>query len=441
MNAWLCQLRLMCDVSVWQRGSSSFSWKRPSLWRRGLKVSFSVDPFSCSSFSEKVAFPSSTSSIRDPFLSLLPVESQSNHGAQTQNQNDCGTWVRNINGGVFMSPNYPNTYPPNKECIYILEGKSVLLRSAAEVRVSAPLRPSLRLTLFLYNLAAVGFSAPWLPANQLDIFRMSHPEFLLLHTYFLLEDDEERLCAGIPGLPPPPPDILQAGWPDAQLLSVKQTELPKLTCEVWPPLKASLASLTDEICLMFCLNRQLLFLFFLSWKEQQWSFCWHVHTQLKGSSCGQMELLHHAWSCLFFLLLLFLFFRPSVCSLIVTECISNWLWAGFPFASRGVPSVCVAHTHLTGSADKQAACWSTNTKMSAPWVLLHERPLTSELLLFCFLLFCTSASVWFIHASAAPPPPFLAMPPPPHTHTDIRHYEKLQRWSADHTVFVWAHTL
>lgn len=254
----------MCDVSVWQRGSSSFSWKRPSLWRRGLKVSFSVDPFSCSSFSEKVAFPSSTSSIRDPFLSLLPVESQSNHGAQTQNQNDCGTWVRNINGGVFMSPNYPNTYPPNKECIYILEGKSVLLRSAAEVRVSAPLRPSLRLTLFLYNLAAVGFSAPWLPANQLDIFRMSHPEFLLLHTYFLLEDDEERLCAGIPGLPPPPPDILQAGWPDAQLLSVKQTELPKLTCEVWPPLKASLASLTDEICLMFCLNRQLLFLFFLS---------------------------------------------------------------------------------------------------------------------------------------------------------------------------------
>ncbi|GLD55594.1 neuropilin and tolloid-like protein 2 [Lates japonicus] len=45
----------------------------------------------------------------------------SEHGGQSPNQNDCGTWVRNINGGVFTSPNYPNTYPPNKECVYILE--------------------------------------------------------------------------------------------------------------------------------------------------------------------------------------------------------------------------------------------------------------------------------------------------------------------------------
>ncbi|XP_061819641.1 neuropilin and tolloid-like protein 2 isoform X2 [Nerophis lumbriciformis] len=45
------------------------------------------------------------------------------HGVspQSPNQNECGTWVRNINGGVFTSPNYPNTYPPNKECVYILE--------------------------------------------------------------------------------------------------------------------------------------------------------------------------------------------------------------------------------------------------------------------------------------------------------------------------------
>uniref|UniRef100_A0A803JKD0 Neuropilin and tolloid-like 2 n=1 Tax=Xenopus tropicalis TaxID=8364 RepID=A0A803JKD0_XENTR len=33
----------------------------------------------------------------------------------------CGTWVRTINGGHFASPNFPNTYPPNKECVYILE--------------------------------------------------------------------------------------------------------------------------------------------------------------------------------------------------------------------------------------------------------------------------------------------------------------------------------
>ncbi|GCB71772.1 neuropilin and tolloid-like protein 2 isoform X4 [Scyliorhinus torazame] len=33
----------------------------------------------------------------------------------------CGVWVRNDNGGYFSSPNYPNAYPPNRECIYILE--------------------------------------------------------------------------------------------------------------------------------------------------------------------------------------------------------------------------------------------------------------------------------------------------------------------------------
>lgn len=33
----------------------------------------------------------------------------------------CGTWVRTSNGGHFASPNFPNTYPPNKECVYILE--------------------------------------------------------------------------------------------------------------------------------------------------------------------------------------------------------------------------------------------------------------------------------------------------------------------------------
>ncbi|CAF87318.1 unnamed protein product, partial [Tetraodon nigroviridis] len=33
----------------------------------------------------------------------------------------CGNWVRNADGGSFSSPNYPNTYPPNKECLYVLE--------------------------------------------------------------------------------------------------------------------------------------------------------------------------------------------------------------------------------------------------------------------------------------------------------------------------------
>ncbi|XP_056334540.1 neuropilin and tolloid-like protein 2 [Danio aesculapii] len=33
----------------------------------------------------------------------------------------CGTLVPTENGGTFSSPNYPNSYPPNKECVYILE--------------------------------------------------------------------------------------------------------------------------------------------------------------------------------------------------------------------------------------------------------------------------------------------------------------------------------
>ncbi|MEQ2297206.1 hypothetical protein AMECASPLE_032399 [Ameca splendens] len=41
---------------------------------------------------------------------------------QSRNNRHCGTWVRKLDGGSFSSPNYPNTYPPNKECLYVLEG-------------------------------------------------------------------------------------------------------------------------------------------------------------------------------------------------------------------------------------------------------------------------------------------------------------------------------
>nr|XP_061821597.1 neuropilin and tolloid-like protein 1 isoform X3 [Nerophis lumbriciformis] len=33
----------------------------------------------------------------------------------------CGTWVKEPEGGIFTSPNYPNKYPPGTECVYILE--------------------------------------------------------------------------------------------------------------------------------------------------------------------------------------------------------------------------------------------------------------------------------------------------------------------------------
>ncbi|XP_035287214.1 neuropilin and tolloid-like protein 1 isoform X2 [Anguilla anguilla] len=42
-----------------------------------------------------------------------------NSGVQPAGQ--CGTWVKEPEGGVFTSPNYPEKYPPERECIYILE--------------------------------------------------------------------------------------------------------------------------------------------------------------------------------------------------------------------------------------------------------------------------------------------------------------------------------
>ncbi|XP_062836652.1 neuropilin and tolloid-like protein 1 isoform X2 [Anolis carolinensis] len=33
----------------------------------------------------------------------------------------CGTWTKYPEGGIFTSPNYPNKYPPDRECVYIIE--------------------------------------------------------------------------------------------------------------------------------------------------------------------------------------------------------------------------------------------------------------------------------------------------------------------------------
>ena len=35
----------------------------------------------------------------------------------------CGTWTKHAEGGIFTSPNYPSKYPPDRECIYIIEGE------------------------------------------------------------------------------------------------------------------------------------------------------------------------------------------------------------------------------------------------------------------------------------------------------------------------------
>ncbi|GAA6104912.1 neuropilin and tolloid-like protein 1, partial [Tachysurus ichikawai] len=33
----------------------------------------------------------------------------------------CGSWVKDPDGGSFTSPNYPEKYPPDRECTYIIE--------------------------------------------------------------------------------------------------------------------------------------------------------------------------------------------------------------------------------------------------------------------------------------------------------------------------------
>ncbi|KAM3593697.1 uncharacterized protein V6R79_019403 [Siganus canaliculatus] len=44
---------------------------------------------------------------------------KNNSGVKPAGQ--CGTWVKEPEGGLFTSPNYPNKYPPDTECVYILE--------------------------------------------------------------------------------------------------------------------------------------------------------------------------------------------------------------------------------------------------------------------------------------------------------------------------------
>uniref|UniRef100_A0A8C4R156 Neuropilin (NRP) and tolloid (TLL)-like 1 n=2 Tax=Eptatretus burgeri TaxID=7764 RepID=A0A8C4R156_EPTBU len=54
---------------------------------------------------------------------------------------ECGKWVRRANGGYFSSPDYPLTYPPGKNCVYILEAEP---RQRIQLRFDEPfsLEPS-----------------------------------------------------------------------------------------------------------------------------------------------------------------------------------------------------------------------------------------------------------------------------------------------------------
>ncbi|MED6263969.1 Neuropilin and tolloid-like protein 1 [Characodon lateralis] len=47
------------------------------------------------------------------------IQVKNNSGVTPAGQ--CGTWVKEPSGGYFTSPNYPEKYPPERECIYIIE--------------------------------------------------------------------------------------------------------------------------------------------------------------------------------------------------------------------------------------------------------------------------------------------------------------------------------
>ncbi|XP_033914574.1 neuropilin and tolloid-like protein 1 isoform X1 [Acipenser ruthenus] len=57
-------------------------------------------------------------------LIILGLSGATKKGAEKANipgAAQCGTWTKNPEGGIFTSPNYPNKYPPDKECVYIIE--------------------------------------------------------------------------------------------------------------------------------------------------------------------------------------------------------------------------------------------------------------------------------------------------------------------------------
>ncbi|KAM6948737.1 neuropilin and tolloid-like protein 1 [Aplochiton taeniatus] len=52
-------------------------------------------------------------------LILFGSSVKNNSGVTPAGQ--CGTWVKEPDGGQFTSPNYPEKYPPERECTYIIE--------------------------------------------------------------------------------------------------------------------------------------------------------------------------------------------------------------------------------------------------------------------------------------------------------------------------------
>ncbi|CAL8347936.1 unnamed protein product [Merluccius merluccius] len=69
-------------------------------------------------------------------MSALSVATTTSKRAQVKNNSgvtpagQCGAWVKEPGGGAFTSPNYPEKYPADRECVYIIEVHRPVLRGA-----------------------------------------------------------------------------------------------------------------------------------------------------------------------------------------------------------------------------------------------------------------------------------------------------------------------
>lgn len=91
------------------------------------------------------------------FFFFFP-EKQTTSGTQKSVQ--CGTWTKHAEGGVFTSPNYPSKYPPDRECIYIIEGEGLGPHLATSV---------LGTDCTHVDATKIGFAHTYLSGNQITV--------------------------------------------------------------------------------------------------------------------------------------------------------------------------------------------------------------------------------------------------------------------------------
>ncbi|KAK5919261.1 hypothetical protein CgunFtcFv8_023167 [Champsocephalus gunnari] len=68
-----------------------------------------------------IALAASLLSRELPGASATKTKTQVKNNSGVTPAGQCGTWIKEPEGGYFTSPNYPEKYPPERECVYIIE--------------------------------------------------------------------------------------------------------------------------------------------------------------------------------------------------------------------------------------------------------------------------------------------------------------------------------